>query len=317
MLRAEQHASAVLERLDGSRIQRIAEHICVLAALLRPVRVNPYMVAVAESAGIEPQSQARGLLQPVQRYPYLPDILNLAVLQSRVAYDALAGEAGTVAQFPGNCLTEDFFAVVTQAQRYAKRVGVAPAVTVHNRHRNDGRIPAPEFLAFNQALAVHKRIQNPDKGASLPGVVLDVEELVAAEARGAQAVLDVGLVALECPFAAGEVEGVCLTAQAVLLQALAEYFKVVRVEHAGIFGDLAVIWVNLELAVFVAHNRGFAQGHDLAEVVRRAGPVPVEYAALVGICEREGGTRMGGESFTSSHAAADVEILALLGPFPA
>ena len=222
-----------------------------------------------------------------QGQAYLCQVLYLPVLQARVLDAAPTGEIPAVSKLPCYCLVEDFLAVVAQPQPEPERVGAVPAVAVKDCHRHDGRVPSPEFLALHQALAVHKRIQDTYKGASLAGVVLYVKQLVAAEARGAQAVLDIGLVALQRPFAAGLVERVRLPAQTVLLEALAKDFKVVGVEHAGIFWELAVVRVYLELTVFVAHDGRIAKRYYTAEVICRSRPVPVEYATLVRIGKGE------------------------------
>ena len=146
-----------------------------------------------------------------------------------------------------------------------KRLVGGPDALEHARQR-DGRVAEPaEFRRGDVALGFPERVEHADQRRALPGKVVQVEQLEAADARRAQRGLDFLLVAERLELAGGAQEIAPLVQHPVLGQRIAEDLEVLRLERAGVFADLVEVRIHAPLA-HLMHDDRHAQG--LARLVR-------------------------------------------------
>ena len=172
-------------------------------------------------------------------------------------------------------------------------LALVPAVLVKLRQRNQ---LAAELLPLSRnegILIVHERVQHSHIGRSLAGIILDVKQLETAEARGAEAHFDIGLVQLRGPAEGGAAEVRRLVPHPRGFQPAPELHQVVRGQRAGVFVDLGVVRITLELPRLVADDRHGNALERLREVPRRARVEMVQDAAVHRVAESEGTADMG------------------------
>ena len=168
-----------------------------------------------------------------------------------------------------------------------------PAVLVELGQRDELAAELPPFGGIDAALGVHERVQDAHIGRSLPGIVLDVKQLEAAEARGAEAHFHIGLVQFEGPAEGGAVESRRLVRHSGDVQPATELHQVVRGQRAGVLVDLGVIRIALELPGLVADHRHRDTLERLGEVPGGTRIEMVQNAAVHRVAESEGTADVG------------------------
>ena len=103
----------------------------------------------------------------------------------------------------------------------------------------------------------------------MAGIIVQGQQLEAGIFRGAESAFDFMLVAQYLQLPGGHHEFVCHPAQMILLQDVAEDFKVLGFIHSGIFPDFIEVRENTPLACFVG-NEGDAHGVNLGAEIGHA-----------------------------------------------
>src|SRR5690606_20813588 len=101
-----------------------------------------------------------------------------------------------------------------------------------------------------------KSVHHADERRSLPGAVVQVEELKTAESGSAQGRFDVLLIAERLQLARSHLEIVGLVAHVVGRQRFPEKLKVFCLKTSGVLLDLGEVGIGAPLADFVAHDGG-------------------------------------------------------------
>ena len=127
----------------------------------------------------------------------------------------------------------------------------SPGAPQQPRQRHGGVVKTTVFGSGDVRFAVPERIQHADQRRALAGKIVQVEQLNAAETRRAQRRFDLFLVAEHLKFAGRHEEVFRLAQHPMFRQRLAEDFKILRLERAGVFRHLVKVRIDAPLAHFV------------------------------------------------------------------
>ncbi len=181
-----------------------------------------------------------------------------------------------------------FPAEIRQFQVRPEHLVGAPAVFFEFRQRDDVAAERLPVGRIHDALVVHEGVQDAHIGRSLTGIVLQVQQLEAAETRSAEAHLDIGLVQGGGPGSGGSVEVLGLLVKVGFHEPATEFHQVVRDERRVlIFVDFRIVRIGLELPGLVADDRDGNALERLGEGPHRSGMEMVQDTAVLRIAEGE------------------------------
>ena len=123
-----------------------------------------------------------------------------------------------------------------------------------------------ERLRRDVAFPLPEGVEHADQRSALPGEVMEIEQLEAAEARRAQRRLDLLFVAERLQLPRGDEKGVRLVAHVVGGQKIPEDLEVPGLEHARVFLHLRKVWVDTPLADLMADDGDAGLRHKVAIV---------------------------------------------------
>ena len=137
------------------------------------------------------------------------------------------------------------------------------------RQQHCGRAKFPELIGAAIFFFIEENVGYADQCAALAGIIVQGQQLEAGIFRGAESAFDFMLVAQYLQLPGGHHEFVCHLAQMILLQDVAEDFKVLGFVHSCVFPDFIEVRENAPLACLVG-NEGDTHGVNLGTKVRQA-----------------------------------------------
>jgi len=193
---------------------------------------------------------------------------------------------------------------------------IQPAMIFHQRQRNKRRTKAIERFRLNNTFTVHKSIQNAYQCRTLSGIILQIEQLEPSETGSTESIFHIRFVTLYREMSGGLMKTFRLRGQMILFQPVTEDFKIIRIKHTGIFGNLTIIGIYLELAVLMPHHRTRTAGDGTGIVLIGSRTGIIQNTAFLSIHISKGSAHMGGISVSPTHTAGHKEIFPLLRALP-
>ena len=207
--------------------------------------------------------------------------------------------------------------IIRHGKPQIQSISTGQAIVIELRQKHNRGAEPSELLRGHGTLAIHKNVKHSHKRSPLPRIILQVKHLEAPEARCAEGILEIGLEALRTELPRSLGKNTVHPLHTCIGKPFPENFKIIWIQHPGIFPYFGKIWITLELAILVAYHRHRTGCHSLGIIPGSTWAGSVEDSSVIGIGKCECGPGVHGEPFTPADPASHKIILPFLRAVPA